>query len=98
MDKLFGLNVGLGGSSLISDARTRSISAEDPTGAKVKGGMAIPDPESDEWSISSPARVLGQGWKVPPYVWLRSAESTTLMDIGGSELIQHIRMTTQREC
>ena len=96
MDQMPGLNMGLGALPLMSSARTRSISAENPTGEKGKGGMAVPDPEGAEWSISSPARVLGQGWKVRPYVWLRSGESTTLMDVEGSGVIQHIWMTTQR--
>ena len=61
MDQMPGMNLGLGALPLMTSARTRSISAENPTGAKGKGGMAVPDPESEEWSISSPARVLGQG-------------------------------------
>ncbi len=96
MDAMAGLNMGLGTLPLMSSARTRSISAENPTGEKGKGGMAVPDPESEEWSVSSPARALGQGWKVRPYVWLKSGETTTLMDIGGSGVIQHIWMTTDR--
>ena len=97
MDQMPGLNLGLGALPLMTSARTRSVSAENPTGAKGKGGIAVPDPESDEWSISSPARALGQGWKVRPYVWLRSGETTTLMDVEGAGVIQHIWMTTQRE-
>ena len=45
MDNLTGLNSGLGALPLITNARTRSISAENPTGEKGKGGMAVPDPE-----------------------------------------------------
>ena len=37
--------MGLGGLPLITNARTRSISAENPTGEKGKGGTAVPDPE-----------------------------------------------------
>ena len=97
MDNLTGLNSGLGALPLITNARTRSISAENPTGEKGKGGMVVPDPEGPEWPVSSPARALGRGWKVRPYVWLRSGESTTLMDVDGPGVIQHIWMTTQRE-
>ena len=97
MNQLPGLNFGLGALPLVTGARTRSVSAENPTGEKGKGGMAVPDPGSEEWSVASPARVLGQGWKVRPYVWLRSGETTTLMDVEGSGVIQHIWMTTQRE-
>ena len=42
MDQMPGLNLGLGALPLMSRARTRSISAENPTGAKGKGGMAVP--------------------------------------------------------
>ena len=35
-----GLNLGLGALPLMTSARTRSISAENPTGEKGKGGMA----------------------------------------------------------
>ena len=55
MDNLTGLNMGLGALPLITNARTRSISAENPTGEKGKGGMAVPDPEGPGWSVSSPA-------------------------------------------
>ena len=66
---------------MITGARTRSVSAENPTGAKGMVGMAVPDPRGAEWSVSPSARKLGRGWKVRPYVWLRSGESTTLMDV-----------------
>ena len=52
MDNLTGLNSGLGALPLITNARTRSISAENPTGEKGKGGMAAPDPEGPGWSVS----------------------------------------------
>ena len=41
MDPLAGLNFGLGGLPLMSGARTRSVSAENPTGEKGKGGMVM---------------------------------------------------------
>ena len=44
MNEHVGLNPGLGTLPLLTNARTRSISAENPTGAKGKGGTAIPDP------------------------------------------------------
>ena len=90
VDPLAGLNFGLGWLPLMTGARTRSVSAENPTGAKGMGGMAVQDPGGDGWSVSSPARKLGRGWKVRPYVWLRSGESTMLMDVDGPGVIQHI--------
>ena len=38
------LGAGLGSLPLLNRARTRSISPENPTGAKGRGGMAVPDP------------------------------------------------------
>ena len=46
--------------SQLSSARTRSISAENPTGAPGQGGRATDSP------CAKPARELGQGWKVEP--------------------------------
>ena len=91
MDALAGLNMGLGALPLLSGARTRSVSAENPTGEKGMGGMAVPD-VSD--GVSSPARALVQGWKVRPCIWLKSGETTTLMDVEGPGVIQHIWMVT----
>ena len=45
MSAFTGMNLGLGALPLLSTARTRSISPENPTGEKGKGGMAIPNPE-----------------------------------------------------
>lgn len=91
------LNFGLGALPLITSARTRSVSAENPTGEKGRGGMAVPDPEGPEFNISSPARDLGQGWKVRPFTWIKPGETATLMDVEGPGVIQHIWMTTMRE-
>ena len=77
------LNLGLGALPLITSARTRSISAENPTGEKGRGGMAVPDPDGLEFNVSSPARDLGQGWKVRPFIWIKPGETSTLMDVNG---------------
>jgi hypothetical protein len=50
----------LGNLPRLSKARTRSISAENPTGDKGKAGMAT------EGTGAACARDLGQGWKVSP--------------------------------
>ena len=50
------LNGGLGALPLLTDARTRSISAENPTGEKGKGGMAIPDPSEPKPAAAARAR------------------------------------------
>ena len=57
-----GLGVNLGNLYRLSSARTRSISPENFTGEKGKGGMAT------EGTGASCARGLGQGWKVSPSI------------------------------
>ena len=76
----------LSGIFLRKDAESRSISAENPTGAKGKGAMAIP-------TGRSPARELGQGWKVRPCLTLQAGETVTLMDHPGPGMIRHIWFT-----
>jgi Protein of unknown function (DUF2961) len=71
----------------LSNAKTLSISPENPTGAKGKGGMAT------EGTGAAAARDLGQGWKVSPSVVIRSRATYTVAEIGGSGAIQHIWMT-----
>lgn len=71
----------------LSDAKTFSISPENPAGEKGKGGMAI------KGSASAAARDLGQGWKVNPFVVIGAHTTFTLAEINGSGAIQHIWMT-----
>jgi len=86
-----GLNFGLGSLPLISDARTRSISAENPDGSP--GGGAKAAPMSDD----SAAAWLGKGWKVRPCITLAPDTTTTLAEIDGPGAIQHIWITTAEE-
>ena len=71
----------------LSNAKTFSISPENPTGGKGKGGMAI------EGTASREARELGQGWKVNPYIIIQPRQTATLAEISGQGSIQHIWMT-----
>src|SRR5271154_2284381 len=71
----------------VSSAKSFSISPENLTGEKGKGGMAT------EGSSSNAARELGQGWKVNPYVSIPSEKTLTLAEISGAGAIQHIWMT-----
>lgn len=66
---------------------SRSISAENITGEKGKGGMATDSP----WAFL--ARDLGQGWKVSPFLKLEPGQTLTIADIHGSGIIKHIWMT-----
>jgi len=77
----------LGNLSRLSDAKTRSISPENFTGEKGKGGMATEG--TGAWC----ARDLGLGWKISPSVRIKAGETFTMADIKGSGAIQHIWMT-----
>lgn len=87
MAQFNGLGMGMGNLSRLSKAKTRSISPENFTGEKGKGGMSVDGPALNA------ARDLGQGWKVSPYVRIKPGETFTLAEIQGSGAIQHIWMT-----
>jgi hypothetical protein len=71
----------------LSHAKTLSISPENPTGEKGKGGMAT------EGTGAKAARDLGQGWKISPSVDIAPGATYTVAEISGSGAIQHIWMT-----
>jgi len=90
-DAFVGLQPGLGSLPLLGRGRTRSISAENPTGEKGKGGMAIPNPNEPKPAASARAADnLGQGWKVRPFIRLNARQTAVLMDVDGPGIIQHI--------
>jgi len=91
MHSFNGLGLGLGNLSRLSDAETRSISAENFTGEKGKAGMAM------EGTGADCARDLGQGWKVSPSVNIRAGETFTLGQIYQAGVIQHIWLTCHPE-
>jgi hypothetical protein len=83
----------LGSLPLLGQEQTRSISAENLTGAKGQGGMAIPNPSEAKPAASARAADnLGQGWKVKPFLRVNAGETLTLMDTDGPGIIQHIWM------
>ena len=84
-----GLNTNLSNLSLLSDAKTRSISPENFTGEKGKGG-ATPQEKGTAAHASSE---LGTGWKVNPYVNIEPNQTFVMADIKGPGAIQHIWMT-----
>jgi hypothetical protein len=86
---------GLGSLPYLTGAETRSISPENPTGEKGKGGMAIPNPADPDLPYSKASVDLGQGWKVRPFVKPHAGETLTLMDVDGPGIIQHIWMATE---
>lgn len=82
-----GLGMGLGNLSRLSKAKTRSISAENFTGEKGKGGMAT------KGTGAEAARELGQGWKISPSVKIEPHTTFTLAKINEQGAIQHIWLT-----
>jgi len=80
---------------LLSAARTRSISAENPSGER--GGGARAEPRAGD-----PAAGLGTGWKVRPCITLPAGQTTELASITGAGQIQHIWITAEprayRDC
>jgi len=73
--------------SKLSNAQSRSISPENFTGEKGKGGMAT------EGTGVKCARDLGQGWKISPSVVIQPGETFQMADIAGPGTIQQIWMT-----
>jgi hypothetical protein len=81
-----GLHIHLGNLSLVSEAETRSISPENPTGEHGGGARAPARP-------GSPARDLGPGWKTRAYIDVPPGETAVLADVAGPGAIQSIWMT-----
>jgi Protein of unknown function (DUF2961) len=87
MSTFNGLGLHLGNLSRLSKAKSRSLSAENFTGEKGKGGMAT------EGTGARAARDLGAGWKISPSVNIGAGETFTLANIEGPGAIQQIWMT-----
>ncbi len=82
-----GQGFGLDQLTVLSKAKTFSISPENFTGEAGKGAMA----ETGTGSV--PARELGRGWKVSPSVMLPPHKEFTMAEIEGSGIIKHIWLT-----
>ena len=70
---------------VMDQGSSRSISAENITGEKGKGGMATT--EGAAWGA---AKHLGQGWKASPYFVIPPDVEFTLADISGEGVIESI--------
>jgi hypothetical protein len=87
MQEFNGLGMQMGNLAHLSRAKTRSISPENPTGAKNMGARAT----TGTGAIA--ARDLGVGWKVSPSVVIKAGETHELANIEGAGAIQQIWMT-----
>ena len=85
--KFNGLDNNMSNLYRLSDAKSRSLSPENFTGERGKGGMATTG------TGAGPSRELGQTWKVSPSVVIKKKTTFTVADIDGSGAIQHIWMT-----
>ncbi|MCX7591967.1 MAG: DUF2961 domain-containing protein, partial [Kiritimatiellae bacterium] len=72
---------------LLDDALSRSISPENFTGEKGRGGMATEGPGAHC------ARDLGPGWKISPLVVIKPGTTFEVANIDGPGCIEHIWMT-----
>jgi hypothetical protein len=81
----------LGSLARLKDARTRSISAENPTGAPGGGGRAT------EGTGAACARDLGPGWKISPSVDVQAGTTYELASIDGPGRITHVWITTHSD-
>jgi hypothetical protein len=86
-ERFNGLDMSLGNLHRLSDAQSRSISAENFSGEKGRAGMAT------EGTGKNAARELGQGWKVSPSVSIKAKSTFTVAEIDGAGAIQQIWMT-----
>lgn len=82
-----GLQMSMGSLARLSHAKSRSISPENFTGEKGKGGMAT------EGTGANRARELGRGWKISPSVWIEPGQTFVMGEIKDAGAIQHIWMT-----
>jgi hypothetical protein len=82
-----GLGMHLGHLPRLSAALTRSISPENPTGARGAGGMATAG------TGLRASGSLGQGWKINPCVDIEPGQVFTLAQIDGPGALQQVWMT-----
>ncbi len=81
---------GLESLPFIKNAKTLSISAENPCGEVGGGAKEIP-------TADNPAYNLGKGWKVRPCITLPKSSITTIAEISGAGIINHIWITVNEK-
>lgn len=84
-----GIVSGLGDLILSSDAESRSVCPENPTGERGGGAKATPQ----NGSAGHASELLGEGWKCNPYVKVGGGETFVAADIEGEGTIDHFWIT-----
>ena len=74
---------------ILTNAKSHSISAENPTGKKGQGGKA----DLSTGRAGHAAKDLGLGWKVNPYVNVAPGSTFTFAQFNGEGIVNHIWMT-----
>jgi hypothetical protein len=85
-----GNGFGMGNLPFLAAVKSRSISAENPDGAKGGGAKEVP-------TADRPAGLLGVGWKVRPFIKLPAGSTTTLAEVEGPGQITHLWITVKAE-
>jgi hypothetical protein len=83
----------LAGLTRARNAESRSISAENPTGARGQGARATAETSLHPASVEA-ARDLGVGWKVSPAAKIDAGATFTMAEIEGPGVVRHIWLTT----
>ena len=81
----------LGSLTRFSAWESRSISAENPSGAKGGGARSVPPTQGHA------ASRLGKGWKARSHISLPAGATVTLADVDGPGVLRHIWMTVKPE-
>jgi hypothetical protein len=71
----------------LKNSSSRSITPENPTGEKGKGGTAT------EGTAAEKATELGVGWKINPFIYIQPHETAILANIDGPGILQHMWLT-----
>jgi len=71
----------------LPEVESRSISAENPNGAKGVGGGATEGVGKDA------AKYLGRGWKISPAVEIKPGQTIQVADLADQGVVRHIWMT-----
>ena len=80
---------GLSDLGRLQKAQSRSISAENFTGGKGQGGMC----DLENGTSGKPARELGKGWKVNPFIIIKPKSIFEIAAIDGPGCINQIWLT-----